>query len=231
LKAEGRWGELGSPASVKITRVELEVRDIGRYLERIGYPGTMRQGTAKLEGNLSWIGSPQSLDFPTLSGKLVLDAQKGQFLRSEPGVARLLGVLSMQSWLTLDFRDLARRGFAFDSVSCSADIANGILSTKDFRMEGPSAQVQMSGQVNLVSETQDLHARVQPTIGTSLASILVVAVNPVWGLTAFVVDKILKNPLGQAFAFEYSVTGTWTEPVPKRLKAEVRPAETSDPPQ
>jgi uncharacterized protein (TIGR02099 family) len=231
LKAEGRWESWALRPSVKITKVELEVRDIGKYLERVGYPGAMRQGTATLEGNLSWIGSPQSLDFATLSGKLVLDAQKGQFLRAEPGVARLLGVLSMQSWITLDFRDLARRGFAFDSVSCSADIANGILSTKDFRMEGPSAQVQMSGQVNLVSETQDLHARVQPTIGTSLASILVVAVNPVWGLTAFVVDKILKNPLGQAFAFEYSVTGTWTEPVPKRLKAEVRPAETSDPPQ
>jgi uncharacterized protein YhdP len=89
----------------------------------------------------------------------------------------------------------------------------------------------MSGQVNLVSETQDLHARVQPTIGTSLASILVVAVNPVWGLTAFVVDKILKNPLGQAFTFEYSVTGTWADPKAKRLKADVRPAETSDPPQ
>jgi uncharacterized protein YhdP len=191
----------------------------------------MRQGTATLEGNLSWVGSPQSLDFATLSGKLRLDAKKGQFLKAQPAAARLLGVLSMQSWITFDFRDLARDGFAFDSVSCNADIADGILSTKDFRMEGPSAQVQMDGQVNLVGETQDLHAKVQPTIGTSLASILVVAVNPVWGLTAFVVDKILKNPLGQAFTFEYSVTGTWADPDPKRIKAEVRSAETSDPPQ
>jgi uncharacterized protein YhdP len=44
----------------------------------------------------------------------------------------------------------------------------------------------------------------------------------VWGLGAFILDKILKNPLGQAFTFEYQVTGTWTDPKGKPLKAEVR---------
>jgi len=171
---------------------------------------------------LSWAGSPQSIDYPTLSGTLRLDAQNGQFLKAEPGVARLIGILSMQSWITLDFRDLFGRGFAFNRISGSATVANGVLRTMDFHMQGPSAQVSMDGQVDLVNETQDLHARVEPSVGNSISSILAVVVNPIWGLGAFILDKILKNPLGQALTFEYRVTGTWDKPVAERLKAEVR---------
>jgi len=46
-----------------------------------------------------------------------------------------------------------------------------------------------------------------------------VIVNPIWGLGAFILDKILKNPLGQVLTFEYRVTGTWTKPEVAPLKA------------
>jgi uncharacterized protein YhdP len=230
LTAKGRWESWALRPSVKINEIELKVGDVGKYLEHIGYPRTVRQGSATLTGNLSWAGNPQSIDYSTLAGHLKLQAEKGQFLRAEPGAARLIGILSMQSWITFDFRELFRRGFAFDNVSCDADIANGVLRTENFRMQGPSAQVEMKGQVDLVRETQDLHARVEPSVGNSVASIAVI-VNPVWGLGAFIIDKILKNPLGQALTFEYNVTGTWTEPKAKRLKADVRsPDATQEPP-
>jgi len=231
LRAEGRWESWALRPSVKIDKIDLRVGDAGKYLERVGYPGTMRQGTATLKGNLSWAGSPQSLDFATLSGELVLEAQKGQFQKAEAAVARLLGVLSMQSWITVDFRELFRRGFAFDTISSKATVTNGVLKTDDFHMQGPSADVRMRGEVDLNRETQDLHAKVEPSVGNSLASILVLAVNPAWGLGAFIIDKILKNPLGQALAFEYRVTGTWAHPEAKPLKADVRtPDATQEPP-
>src|SRR5205807_6272843 len=122
----------------------------------------------------------------------------------------------------LDFRELFGRGFAFDSISTQAAITNGMLNTKKFHMQGPSAEVSMDGQVDLNRETQDLHVRVKPSVGNSISSILAVIVNPIWGLGAFILDKILKNPLGQALTFEYRVTGTWDKPIPERLKAEVR---------
>ena len=90
-------------------------------------------------------------------------------------------------------------------------------------MSGPSAKVEMSGRVDLVNETQDLNARVEPSIGESSALIVAAVINPVWGLGALVLQKILKNPLGQALAFDYHVTGTWADPKVERLKADVRP--------
>jgi uncharacterized protein YhdP len=32
-----------------------------------------------------------------------------------------------------------------------------------------------------------------------------------------VAQRLLKDPLGQAFAFEYSVTGTWADPKVEKL--------------
>ncbi|HEY6721616.1 MAG TPA: YhdP family protein [Burkholderiales bacterium] len=222
---KGVWQSSASRPNVNLREISLEVSDVGRYLERLGYPKTVQRGAAKLKGNLSWAGSPQSIDYPTLAGHLEFEAKKGQFLKVEPGVGRLIGVLSMQSWITLDFRDLFGRGFAFDLVSCSAEIASGTMTTKNFQMKGPSAQVSMDGKVDLVNETQDLHARVEPSVGAAIPSLLLIIVNPVWGLGALILDKILKNPLGQALAFEYRVTGTWTKPEVERLKAEVRNVE------
>jgi uncharacterized protein YhdP len=104
------------------------------------------------------------------------------------------------------------------------------MATKDFRMSGPSAQVEMSGRVDLVNETQDLRARVEPSVGESTSLIVAAVINPVWGLGALLLQKILKNPLGQALSFEYRVTGTWTEPKVDRLKADVRDAEAKPEP-
>jgi uncharacterized protein (TIGR02099 family) len=227
---EGVWQGRAQRPSVNLKKISLEVSDVGKFLERLGYPRIVQRGTAELTGNVSWAGNPQSIDYPTLTGHLDFKAYKGQFLKAEPGAARLIGVLSMQSWVTLDFRDLFGRGFAFDLVSCSADIVNGTMTTKNFRMQGSSAQVTMDGQVDLVNETQDLHARVEPSVGNSISSVLAVVVNPIWGLGAFILDKILKNPFGQALTFEYRVTGTWEKPVPERLKAEVRGADPTQQP-
>jgi uncharacterized protein YhdP len=224
LDAKGGWQSWRLKPRFSIDITELKVSDIGNYLERLGYPRTVQGGTATLKGQLSWAGSPQSIDFGTLSGGLQLEANKGQFLRAEPGAARLIGILSAP--LALDFREIARRGFAFDRVSCGLEISNGSMTTKDFQMSGPSAQVQMSGRVDLVNETQDLMARVEPSVGESSALVVAAVINPVWGLGALVLQKILKNPLGQVFAFDYHVTGSWSEPKVERLKADVRTAET-----
>ncbi len=222
---DGVWQSWALRPTVNLKNINLEVRDVGKYLDRMGYPGTVQRGAATFEGNLSWAGSPQSIDYASLSGNLLLNAQNGQFLKAEPGAAKLIGILSLQSLITLDFRELFGRGFAFNSISTRATITNGMLNTKEFHMQGPSADVSMDGEVDLNRETQDLHVRVKPSVGNSISSVVAVVVNPIWGLGAFILDKILKNPLGQALTFEYRVTGTWTEPKVDRLKAEVRSAD------
>ncbi len=217
LTVDGVWENWAVQPSVSVN-VRLDISDIGKYLDRIGYPKSMKRGTAKFEGKIGWKGNLESVDYPTLTGNLKLSANEGQFLKVEPGAAKLLGVLSLQSWVTFDFRDMFGEGFAFDSISSNAAIAKGMLSTRNFQMRGPVAQVSMSGDVDLVRETQNLHARVVPSLGGSLSSIAAFLVNPVFGLGTLVVQRILKDPFGQIFAVEYTVTGSWSDPKVERLK-------------
>ena len=114
--------------------------DIGKLLTRLGYPEGVRRGTAKLEGALSWTGAPYELDYPTLTGNLVLEAAKGQFVKLDPGIGKLLGILSLQSLprrVSLDFRDIFSEGFAFDEIVGAVKIDRGIASTENFRIQGP----------------------------------------------------------------------------------------------
>jgi len=166
LSADGYWQSWAARPSTSMN-VKLEVSDAGKFLERLGYPGTMRGGSAHLEGKLGWAGSPQGIDYPSLTGNVSLKVEKGQFLKADPGVAKLLGILSLQSLLTFDLRDLFREGFAFDTVSGSAQIARGVLTTRDFDMHGASARVGMTGDIDLAHETQKLRMRVVPALATA----------------------------------------------------------------
>ena len=220
LSADGIWQSWAARPSINVN-LRLETSDLGRYLDGIGYPRIMRSGAAKLEGKVGWVGSPQSPDLPTLTGELKLLVDKGQFLKADPGVAKLLGVLSLQSLVTMDLRDLFREGFSYDTITGTAVVSKGIMTTKDFFMKGASAQVSISGVVDLPRETQNLHLRVVPSLGDGASTITsVLMANPLLGITATLLQRLLKDPLGQIFAVEYDVTGTWNDPVVKRTKVD-----------
>ena len=69
----------------------------------------------------------------------------------------------------------------------------------------------MVGDADLAKETQSLRVRVVPALGDS-ASTVVGLLNPVYGVASLIASRILKNPLGNIFAYEYAVTGNWTDP-------------------
>jgi len=224
LTVDGVWQSwLANPRTT--VSVNWVITDAGKTLTRLGYPEGMRRGMATIAGTLSWNGGPQALDFPTLSGNLVLQAVNGQFLKMEPGIAKLLGVLSLQSLprrLSLDFRDVFGEGFAFDEMMGVTRIDRGVVSTENFRINGPSARVAMSGTADINKETQNLHVKVNPQVsdGVSIAGALVGG--PIAGIAAFIAQKILKDPLNDMVAFNYSVTGSWADPVVSRTSAPQR---------
>jgi uncharacterized protein (TIGR02099 family) len=219
LAAKGLWrtGE-GSRTALEF---KLDVSDVGRFLERLGYPDHVKGGRGRLQGHVDWGGDPLSLDYATLAGRLAMQADDGQFLEIEPGIGKLVSLMSLQMLprrITLDFRDVFSKGFQFDRISASLAIERGVLTTKDFRMRGPAAEVTMDGMVDLNLEAQNLHVRVVPRVD-GVASTVVGLVNPVAGVATMIAQKILKDPLGQLAAFEYGITGTWADPKVDRIQA------------
>jgi uncharacterized protein YhdP len=178
-------------------------------------------GRAQLSGSLSWDGEPSTLDIPSLSGDLKLTADDGQFVEIEPGLGKLISLMNLQALprrVTLDFRDVFSKGFRFDRIDAAARIDSGLVQIRDFRMRGSAAAVAISGSADMAHETQDLRVRVVPTLGDS-ASTAVAIVNPVAGVAAAIAQRLLKNPLGQIFAYEYDVSGSWSDPKVAKVAA------------
>ena len=132
----------------------------------MGQANLVRGGKASATAELAWDGEPATIDYASLSGSLQLHAEDGRFLEIDPGIGKLISLMSLQMLprrITLDFRDVFSKGFQWDSIDATAQITQGTLETKDFRMSGGAAEVRMNGTVDLAEETQALHVRVVPT--------------------------------------------------------------------
>jgi uncharacterized protein YhdP len=225
---DGVW-QLGATPPRTRVNVRLEATDAGKLLTRLGYPEGLRRGTSKLEGALAWNGAPYDFDYPSLTGNLVVEAAKGEFIKLEPGIGKLLGILSLQALprrISLDFRDIFSEGFSFDEIVGAVKINRGIASTENLRIQGPAARITMNGEVDLSRETQKLRVRISPHVsdGVSIAGALVGG--PIAGVAAFLAQKVLKDPLDQFISYQYNVTGTWADPVVVKVE---RPAVAAEP--
>ncbi len=222
LAAKGVWrrGVLQST----VADFHLQASDAGAFLARIGNPGLVRGGRARLQGSLRWNGGPSAIDYASLSGDVQMHAEDGQFLEVDPGLGKLVSLMSLQALprrATLDFRDVFSKGFQFDRINATGHIERGAMALQEFGMRGSAAQVEMTGTVDLARETQDLKVRIIPSLGDSAAAALAFF-NPLLIFPAVVADRVLKNPLGHIFSFEYAVTGTWSAPNVKRTSADAR---------
>ena len=214
INATGVW-QLGT--RVPVTRVDFtaEVSDIGAYFARLQLPPGVKGGSGRIAGNISWNGAPISLDLPTLAGAMQMEAKKGRFVKVEPGLGKLIGVLSLQALprrVTLDFRDVFSSGFAFDQISANVAVSRGIAHTEDFSMLGSAARVEMKGDVNLAGETQRLDVKILPSLSEGVA-LGAAILNPAIGIAALLAQKVLKDPLSHLAAFDYEISGTWTDPI------------------
>ena len=245
LTASGNWALLnqarmaGSGAGERRTvlNFRLDIRDSGDLLARFAMPGVLRRGKGRMEGQVAWVGAPFSPDYRSMTGLVNVNIEAGQFLKADPGLAKLLSVLSLQSLprrLTLDFRDVFSEGFAFDFVRGDLRIEQGVATTNNLQMKGVNAAVLMEGSADIDRETQDLRVVVVPEINAMTASLVATAINPVIGLGSFLAQVFLRGPLIEAATQEFRIDGSWSDPrvvrVPRRTRVSGAAADTGPPP-
>ena len=220
LTGSGKWVSKEGKNKTSLT-FSLDMMDAGKLLDRFGFVDTVRRGKGQLSGEIAWNGLPYSLDIPTLSGRLNLNVESGQFLKQDPGAAKLLGVLSLQALprlLKLDFRDVFSEGLAFDGITANAQITNGLLKTDNLKMHGVAATVLMDGSADIANETSDLHVVVIPEFNLGTGPLVyALAVNPVIGIGGFLAQLFLRAPMMRALTYQMKITGPWKSPTVVKL--------------
>jgi uncharacterized protein (TIGR02099 family) len=235
IDASGLWSLTGARERTRFD-VRIDTQNSAAFLARFDLPDEVKGAPGRLAGSLEWEGTPADFEYAALSGSFSVEVGAGQFTKIDPGMGKLLGVLSLQALprrITLDFRDVFSEGFAFDTIRGGARITSGVLHTDDLTLSGPAAKVLLTGDVDLEHETQRLIVRVQPALsstvsaGAGAAAAVLLAANPLVGAAVgagtLLAQKLMKDPIEQMFSYEYSVRGSWSEPLVERVAARVAP--------
>ncbi|MBC2768386.1 YhdP family protein [Pusillimonas minor] len=216
LDGTGVW-KLSGPDRGLSLDAEVKVVDLGGLLDRLGMADAVSGGNGTVTGKIRWGNMPWRFSRQDISGQLRIDLQKGRFSSVNSRSAKVLELLSFQSMqrlLTFDLNPngMFREGFPFDSFGGTLAIERGVMTTNNYRVEGPVGNISLGGDVNLVDETLNLQAMVVPNLDMSGAALAGIAINPIVGVGAFLTQWLLKAPLSRAMTLHYQVTGKWDEP-------------------
>ncbi len=221
LSAHGIW--YPGPAGRTTIETNVSLSDAGKVLSSLNYANAVRGAPGSIKAKLSWEGSPLDFDAATLNGDLSGELGAGEFLQIEPGAGRILSLLSLQHLLkrlTLDFRDVIGRGFAFDSIHVDGTIQNGVFSSPKMTVLGSAASVITAGSIDIDRETLNLKTVVLPSINAGGPSLALALINPAIGIGTFVSQWVLQDTLSNFFKSEYSITGSFDNPTVTKIDDE-----------
>ena len=231
--ASGRW-ELPKVGKNNLGNTfinfDLDIDDGGKLLDKLGFPKTIDGGSGKLIGSLNWNGAPHQFEVKSLQSDVSLDLAKGTILQVDPGAARLLGVLSYQGLTrlaTLDIggvlKPIVSQGTPFDRITSQGKVTNGIANIQNLSIRGPQGNVRLTGNANLVNETQDIRITVVPNLNAGSASVAYTFVNPIIGLSTLIGQYLIADEVSKLFQLDYLVQGTWATPQVIALDTKGRP--------
>ncbi len=236
LNATGYWSlprhqqiaqapTLGTHNNRRQTALEfkLAINNAGDLLDHFGLPRTLRNGSGTLVGKVNWQGTPITIDYPSLNSSLSFNLQRGQILQVEPGMGKLLGVLSLQSlarFLMLDFRGIFGSGLTFDQIQGTGTVKNGIGYTDNFEILSSSVRITMSGSTHIPQEKQSLLVTVVPSIDAGSAALATAAINPLLGFSSYLAQLALSAAISHNFSHQYAITGSWANPQIERIPSE-----------
>jgi uncharacterized protein YhdP len=219
-KGSGEWSvdAQGSNEAIWLD-LKAEIKDLGRVIAHWGSPKAVEGGKGLVTAKLDWSGPPYDPDLDTLGGKITIALENGRLLQVDSGIAKVIGVFSLQSLLKFASFDIQgslgnviTTGTSFNKLSGDFVIRNGVARTQNFGMQLNQARVATSGLVNVPKQTQDLRITIFPTIDATAGALALFTVNPIIGASALIGQYLMSNQLNRTLQTDYLVQGSWDKP-------------------
>ncbi|MBA2778810.1 YhdP family protein [Billgrantia kenyensis] len=210
------WESAGPGDSLTRSRIDLDGRDLGTALERLGQPVSIRSNETRVRTQLAWPGPPWQFALARSRGSIEAELRDGRFVQLESPTARVVGLLNVDNLvrrLRMDFSDVTGQGTAFDHVSGAATLYAGVLETRGpILIDGPATSFTLDGTVNLSRQELDQRLGVTVPVSSSLPLAAVIAGAPAVGGALFIADRLFGSALNRVTRIHYRVRGPWTSP-------------------
>lgn len=214
IAATGSWLGNGREAQTR-AQARLDTQDFGALLDGLGMKGQLGDGKGSLLLDLRWPGAPVDASGAALAGTMHIDMHDGRLVKVEPGVGRVLGLLSLAQLprrLTLDFHDFFDSGFRFNSVTGDLRFDGGKAHSNNLAIKGPAADIHIEGAADMAAQQFDQTIRVYPKTGNMLTAVGALTGGPVGAAIGAVAGAVLRKPFSQMAEKTYRVTGPWSDP-------------------
>jgi uncharacterized protein YhdP len=201
--------------------------DTKKMLKQWGIAGNLESPQARLGFDLTWPGTIADFSFADSEGHISIHVKKGRITGLSKdtdvklGLGRLVTILSLQSLpkrLQFNFKDLTKKGYFFDKMHGDFSLKSGVASTQDANLQGPVAQIDITGDIQLREQTYDLKCTVLPNLTASLPVVATIAGGPVVGAAAWVADKLVGKQVNKMTQHRYHVSGAWDNPTIEQVK-------------
>ncbi|MEN6539660.1 MAG: YhdP family protein, partial [Mizugakiibacter sp.] len=238
LRASGDWNGDARGSRSQFT-LDFYADDLGKMLDAFGYAGVFSGGETQAHIVAGWPGAPTAFDLARMDGTLQVAVKDGRIPEVSPGVGRLFGLFSVRELprrLTLDFGDIFRSGFSFNTIEGLITFDDGSAWTRNLEIKGPAADIAISGRTGLKAKDYDQTLLVVPHVGGTLPVVGAIAGGPVGAAAGLAVQGLLGKGLNQAAAARYHVGGSWEKPqitlIAKGVEAETgqKPSENRNVP-
>lgn len=212
----------------------LEVGNVGDWISHWGGQSSVRDASGHFQFGVSWFGGVAP-HWDTLSGYCQMHLNKGRILGVEPGLGRVLGLLSLSNIrrrLSFDFRDITKKGFAFDEVKGKLEFDKGWVRSKKLSLKGPIANLSFVGSAELMDPKRvDAELLLSPQVsGTLPLAAAIASGNPAVGAAVWLFNRALGKEAHDMIQYRYAVGGSWEAPTLHELEIKRRPkAHTSTP--
>ena len=226
ITGNGTWLADGDVEQSKF-KINLHADNMISMFETFGYDlATIKDGEMDFQIIADWSGSPMDFALANLNGRLDMQIKNGQLLDINPSAGRLFGLFSFQTLprrLLLDFTDLFGKGLRFDNIEGNFDISNGNAYTNNLLLNGPAANVSITGRTGLAVQDYDQIVTVTPQITASMpiAGAIFGPVGIGVGAAIYLVGEMfnsLNNNIDGLLQHQYTITGSWDKPVIEKIK-------------
>lgn len=214
----------------QLTRLDLVLQadDFGTGLTHIGLDEVLSDGEGTIELKLSWPGPAYRPDLAQMDGEIKLMIERGNIIPLEPGAGRIVGLFALQALprrLELDFKDISADGLAFTRITGQGTLNDGVVGVDLVQLTGPIGVIDVSGETDLNTLSFDQKITVLPRVSAALPIIGFISGGASGGVGVLVAAGILKA-LGIDFdrlgLRNFSLTGTWEQPVFEPVKTSYR---------
>lgn len=197
---------------------KLTSNDVSAVTEFLNLNKGFSGKSAEVNLKLNWEGGVPCFSTATVNGNMDFNIEDGAVEDIEPGFARLIGLLSVESLvrrLKLDLKDVTNKGMIYDQIKGGATLESGVLDLSKLTIKAPSANGEIKGKVNVENQTFKLKANITPKIGATIPTIaaLAGAANPLTALAVYTLMKVIPGVNENLITYTYNITGPWSAPL------------------